>query len=642
MATHHQSHAENTPLDTSFNVVAVSLSRAATQMMHSRPTLTAIVRSPSKAPLTLTPENGIEGHKSAVHDAQVYAFFSKHYDFWTSRLNIQRSTWDWAFWGENLTLDVPEGVDERNIMLGDRWVFSSQSADANGRNTSGENADLHDESSSGPVILEVCGGRSPCSRLAWRCGQPASWLVEVAKTGFCGVYLKVIQGGSIAAGDKATVIPTESKETVPAATIAQCLFAPLTDPTTRTMAERILRVGGLQNMNRKTVSRRLAMIEDSEAAGRNRWRGWRALKVIRVVDETASVKSFYLAPADDKPLADYVPGQFLTFKLPSGQIRCWSISSWTPSSTTSVPPLYRITVKRGASCSLYLHSKVRAGDTLMARSPSGTFVPDWAEAFPHRQLYICAGIGLTPILNMIQAHFVHPTLSKTPAVLIYVTQNSGTDVPLMKTEIPTSPYLRVIKFYTAPKHDVDVQGRDYDHVGRPTLDILSAVLQEPYHIDPLGVTPIELQGNTSNSYICGPEGFIENMKAYLDQCKVATKDIHYETFTYGPSDGNDPASMDGLDLPHKANVRFRGKECTWDKADGLSLLEFMEQEGQGDNPESACRSGECGTCEVRILNGEALVSKTAGKEAREATGKSGTMIRSCCSFPASNVLELEF
>lgn len=362
-------------------VVPVSRSRAVTQMMHSRPTPTAIVRSPSTTPLNLTPENGIEGHKSAVHDAQVYAFFSKHYDYWTSRLNINRSQWDWAFWGENLTLDVPEGVDERSIMLGDRWVFSSPSSQTEGPKISDEGSDHHDES----VILEVCGGRSPCSRLAWRCGQPASWVAEVAKTGFCGVYLKVIQGGSIAAGDRATIIPTKSKETVAVATIAQCLFAPLTDPTTRVMAERILCVEDLQNMNRKTVSRRLAMIQDSEAAGRNRWRGWRALKVTRIVDETASVKSFYLAAADDKPLADYVPGQFLTFKVPSGQIRCWSISSWTPSSTNSVPPSYRITVKRGPSASLYLHSEIRAGDTIMARSPSGTFVPDWAEAFPHRQ-----------------------------------------------------------------------------------------------------------------------------------------------------------------------------------------------------------------------------------------------------------------
>lgn len=100
--------------------------------------------------------------------------------------------------------------------------------------------------------------------------------------------------------------------------------------------------------------------------------------------------------------------------------------------------------------------------------------------------------------------------------------------------------------------------------------------------------------------------------------------------------------MDSLDLPKESSVRFRGKERTWDMADGLSLLEFMEKEGGGDNPESACRAGDCGTCEVRILKGEARVSKNAGKEARDATGKPETLIRSCCSFPASKILELEF
>lgn len=81
---------------------------------------------------------------------------------------------------------------------------------------------------------------------------------------------------------------------------------------------------------------------------------------------------------------------------------------------------------------------------------------------------------------------------------------------------------------------------------------------------------------------------------------------------------------------------------SWEKADGLSLLELIEQEGAGENPESACRMGDCENCEVKILKGEAKVSKIAGKEAREATGKPGTVIRSCCSFPASKTLDLEF
>lgn len=633
MDASYQEHKHQEASCPPFTVVAVSRSRAVIQMMHSQPTLTAIVRPPSTAPLILTPENGIEGHKSAVHDAQVHAFFSKHYDYWTSRLNIDRSEWDWAFWAENLTLDVPEGVDEGNIMLGDRWVFSSPSA-------------WHQDSAmgDGPVTLEVCGGRSPCSRLAWRCGQPASWLAEVAKTGFCGVYLKVIHGGSISHGDRVTVIPTASKETVPVATIAQCLFAPLKDPNTRTMAQRILRVDGLQSMNKKVVARRLAMIEDGEAAGRNRWRGWRTLRVTRVVEESALVKSFYLAPDDDKPLADYVPGQFLTIKLPSGQIRCWSISSWSPSTTTAVPPSYRITVKRGQSASLHLHSEVRAGDTVLARSPSGSFFPDWAKSFPNRQIYISAGIGMTPILSMLQAHASHPTLSQTPAVLIHVARNSEEDIPLLESEIPVTPSIRTLKFYTAPIPDVDVKDRDYDIEGRPTFEHLDLVVGEPYYINPLGVTPIELAGKTSNAYICGPPSFVEDMRTCLEKCNIPPEAIRHETFTYGSSPsllGDDTSSMDGLDLPNRANIHFRGKEASWQMENGLSLLEFMEQEGRGENPESACRVGDCGTCEVMILKGEARVSRNAGKEAKEASGKPGTLIRSCCSFPASTILELD-
>src|SRR5690242_20052499 len=113
-------------------VVAVSRSQPRVREVHSQPTLTAIVRQPSSTPLVLTPDGGIEGHKSAVHNAQVYAFFDQHYDYWTSRLKVERSKWDWAFWGENLTLKAPVGVDERSINLGDRWVFSSSSPSSSG------------------------------------------------------------------------------------------------------------------------------------------------------------------------------------------------------------------------------------------------------------------------------------------------------------------------------------------------------------------------------------------------------------------------------------------------------------------------------------------------------------------------------
>ncbi|KAI1803211.1 PK beta-barrel-protein domain-containing protein-like protein [Daldinia bambusicola] len=630
----HIPGSNSTPPSSHLTVVAVSRSQPSTHDIHSQPTLTAIVRSPSTTPLVLTPENGIEGHKSAAHNAQVYAFFAHHYDYWTSRLKIERSEWNWALWGENLTLRVPEGIDEWSIQLGDRWVFSSSDDDTNGDNQGVEKEG---------VILEVVGGRSPCSRLSWRCGQPASWLTEVAKSGFCGVYLQVVRGGSIAPGATARIIPTDEENTVPAATIAQCVFSSITDPATRTLAQRILRVPNLQNMNRVLIARKLGMIEDSEAAGKNRWAGWRSLKVDKVVDESATIKSFYLTATDRKPLASYLPGQFLTIKLPSGDIRRWSISSWSPSSTTSIPPFYRITVKKGPSASLYLHSHILPGDTILARSPSGSFVPDLSRDFPPRQIYISAGIGMTPILSMVQSHFSHPALKKSPAILIHVARNGEQNTSHFKSELSDFDLFRMITFYTAPIAGVDVQSRDFDHVGRPTFDFFSSLLAPSYFINPMG-TPIELAGSLSNAYICGPPSFVDTMRDYLQRCKVASPLIRYETFSSDSSKIDDlsVSAADGTELPEESVVKFREKEVTWKKAEALSLLELLERDGGGEQPESACRAGDCGTCEAKILKGEARPSKNAGNEAKEATGKTGTMIRTCCSFPASKLLELEF
>ncbi|KAF1949858.1 PK beta-barrel-protein domain-containing protein-like protein [Byssothecium circinans] len=609
-------------------VVAVSRSQPETHSIHSQPTRTAIVRSPSTTPLVFSVENGIEGHQSAIHDAQVYAFFAHHYDYWTGRLNIDRTTWDWAFWGENLTIRSSghEPLDETKVHLGDRWLFSSQGAE------------MHSKG----VVLEVCGGRNPCSRLAWRCGQSPKWLAEVAMSGFCGVYLRVIRGGTIAPGDTATVIPTGHEDAVPAASIAQCAFSPLDDPATRVLAERILCVPGLQNMNKLVIARKLSLIQDKEAEKLGRWAGWRALEIVKTVDESSDVKSFYLAATDDIPLASYVPGQFLTVKLPSGHIRCWSISSWTPSSTTSPPPLYRITVRKGFGASIYLHSKCSVGDHLLVRSPSGSFVPDWSREFPPRQIYISAGIGVTPILCMLQAHFSHTTLRRTPAVLIHVARNSDEDFLQHKSELASSPLLRIIKFYSLPIADVDIQGQHYHHRGRPTADFFAGLFSESYQIDPLQITPIELPGHASGAYICGPPIFVDSTRGHLEAAKVPPHAIRSETFYSDPSTLADLSTDVDEDVPEESVVTFcrKSTEARWKKAEGLSLLQLAEREQL--KPEYGCRVGDCGACEMRIVKGKARVLKSASEEAQEANGNAGTMIRACCSVPASAFLELDF
>lgn len=110
----------------------------------------------------------------------MYICLAENYDYWCTELGIERSTWDWCHWGENITLKcTAEKLTEFNFRLGDVWKIGSA------------------------VRLQVCGARVPCMKLSWRCGQKDSWLKPLSDTGRVGVYLRVLTKGRIHPGDRA-------------------------------------------------------------------------------------------------------------------------------------------------------------------------------------------------------------------------------------------------------------------------------------------------------------------------------------------------------------------------------------------------------------------------------------------------------
>ena len=74
------------------------------------------------------------------------------------------------------------------------------------------------------------------------------------------------------------------------------------------------------------------------------WVGTRDFIVSAIVDEAEDCRSFYLTPADGRPLPRFEPGQYLTFHLPTADrmrplVRCYSLSD------RPREDYYRITVK---------------------------------------------------------------------------------------------------------------------------------------------------------------------------------------------------------------------------------------------------------------------------------------------------------
>ncbi len=85
----------------------------------------------------------------------------------------------------------------------------------------------------------------------------------------------------------------------------------------------------------RLFQQRALLLLQSDQADRDRselsWNGNRKFYIDRKVEEAKDICSFYFKPHDHKPLAPFLPGQFLTFQLkvpdqPKPLIRCYSLS----------------------------------------------------------------------------------------------------------------------------------------------------------------------------------------------------------------------------------------------------------------------------------------------------------------------------
>ena len=129
------------------------------------------------------------------------------------------------------------------------------------------------------------------------------------------------------------------------------------------------------------------------------WPGFRPLHVTKIVPESETVSSIYLAAADGTPLPVAKPGQYLTVRVSSaGQpapVRSYSLSS-APGSG-----IYRISVKHEPNglVSGYLITELAARTNLEVAAPRGDFVLDEDQDSP--VLLLSAGIGVTPVLAML-------------------------------------------------------------------------------------------------------------------------------------------------------------------------------------------------------------------------------------------------
>ncbi|KJV50061.1 FAD-binding oxidoreductase [Pantoea sp. BL1] len=342
---------------------------------------------------------------------------------------------------------------------------------------------------------------------------------------------------------------------------------------------------------------------------------WRPFRVTKIVDESASIRSFHLMPDDGAGLLPHQAGQHLPIRVPLPDAEKPLIRHYTLSVAPS-DGFYRISVKRDGVVSRYLHDHLQVGDRLETRAPAGDFTIDVQETRP--AVLMAAGVGITPMLAMLR-HLVYEGRRKQRMRPTYFIQSAR-----HKAE---RPFVRELDALLAASQgafklvrvlsqtEEAEQGFDYDIAGRIDKALLSQVL--PF--------------NDYDFYLCGPPQFTQAIYDGLRSYNIADQRIHAEAF--GPSSlqrHKDEAEPE-LALPavatHDVPIKFMTslKEARWTPQSG-SLLELAE--ARGLSPEYSCREGHCGSCKTRLLRG--AVTYTTLPSASVA--KDEVLI--CCAVPA--------
>lgn len=572
-------------------VIAVSTSIPRMIDIRGRSTLTSIVRAPQPGPLWFA-AGGPEGNQTAVHTEDALATNAESYDYWARELGVPRGQWADCYWGENLMLS---GLDEHTLRIGDRLEIGPE------------------------AVFEVTSPRNPCFKLAWRLGQPDSFLHGLVESGRTGFYLRVVVPGDVRAGDQ-IVARSPATAGITVAELSRLLHEEAPDPNRLAAA---LTAPALGRQASTMIRNRIDQMTEGVRCRRGRWTGWRSFTVKEITRETSEVRSVRLEPADRGELAEFRAGQFLTVRLPAEAghpvTRTWSLSDYDEGGAT-----YRLTVRRteGGRGSVYLHDAVSVGDVVDVRCPAGAFTLDRNTFF--RIALISAGIGVTPLLAMLKAHARRP--EPPPLLWIHSTQGGRTHVLRGEVEaiLRAHPQFKAHINYTAPGPE-DRPGVHYHQAGRLTPDRLMQLLGSKYVLRPFG-REIELPAQAGVFYICGPLAFAASVRDALIDFGVDPAAIQSEQF------GRPSHEQPAVDC---CEVRFNrsGKTLTWRSERDTSLLELAEE--SGIEAASSCRAGSCHTCQTALIAG--AVSYALEPVSPPQPGHA--LI--CCARPASRSLELD-
>ena len=356
--------------------------------------------------------------------------------------------------------------------------------------------------------------------------------------------------------------------------------------------------------------RGVAGVIDARARRARKRRFWSGeLRIVRAALETPDVRTLRLARPGGGPLPfSFAPGQYLNLTLSIGDRvvrRSYSISS---SSTQTAYCEISVKRKEDGWASHHVHDALTEGQLLSVSGPAGRFVFD--ESSSDVVTLVGGGVGITPLMSIVRSLVDRRWRGRIELILSMRTSRDVVFGAELERLAAAAPGLRVTTTLTREKES-DWKGRR----GPITRELL---------VELLGPAP------RGPIYVCGPEPMMLAVRNALRELHVPDADVRTEEFV-SPGASSSAAATDGDDRTHE--LRFARRHLVVSAAGRATLLEAAEDAGL-DLP-FECRSGICGRCKVKLLEGEVTMS---ADDALSKSDKLEGVVLSCQARARSNVV----
>lgn len=335
--------------------------------------------------------------------------------------------------------------------------------------------------------------------------------------------------------------------------------------------------------------------------------------VADVIDESPDARSLVFAVPEDGRFT-YLPGQFLTLRIPSeltGSVaRCYSLAS-----SPHTDPALKVTVKRTADGygSNWLCDNISVGDRIEVLPPAGVFTPASLDA---DFLLWAAGSGITPVISILKSVLAAGT---GRVVLCYANRDERSVI------------------FAGELRELAAR-----YAGRLTvLHWLESIQGLPTRAQLSGFIPAVFNGGFE-AFVCGPAPFMALVKETLAEAGVPRERVHLEVFqslSGDPFTDDTPSAASESDETDAADVQVdldgTSHRLRWPRQ--ATLVDVLVRSGV-DVPYS-CKEGQCGSCAATVVRGEVDM---AACDILEPEDLADGVILGCQARPVSDDLHIVF